>query len=319
MKPFILPGTDLRTSPLGFGCASIMGRQGRRKSLNALACAYDNGIIHFDVARSYGFGEAEKIVGEFIHNKRDKVCLVTKFGILPHYQSRIFRLTKPIVRALLDVVPKLRNRVRRSSTRLLAPGNFSTQTARNSLHTSLRCLRTETIDALLLHDCDTESSISDDLFDFLDRCVEEGKIRHYGLATDAASANGILESRPISNLTVIQTQLTPAHEYRHIELNEHVMARIVHSIGMLQPILTAKLDNAPTLAVSLPEEISAVRLRSPEAMTLLLRYASHKSRGGVTLMSSFTPRHIIENARSIEKPLSNHAISALDRLLLATS
>ncbi|MFX6040902.1 aldo/keto reductase, partial [Acinetobacter baumannii] len=58
---------------LGFGCAPMLGRVGRKDSLRALAIAYDNGIRHFDVARSYGFGEAEALLGEFLAGKRQHV------------------------------------------------------------------------------------------------------------------------------------------------------------------------------------------------------------------------------------------------------
>ena len=58
-------------SHLGFGCAPIMGRISKSHALRALAFSFDCGVTHFDVARSYGFGQAEEIVGGFIKGKRD--------------------------------------------------------------------------------------------------------------------------------------------------------------------------------------------------------------------------------------------------------
>ena len=43
-----------------------MARLGRRESVRLLEVAYDSGITHFDTARSYGYGEAESAVGEFL-------------------------------------------------------------------------------------------------------------------------------------------------------------------------------------------------------------------------------------------------------------
>ena len=54
-----------------------------RQSLRAMGCAWDAGITLFDTARSYGFGDAEAVLGEFLRGKRDKAVIATKFGITP--------------------------------------------------------------------------------------------------------------------------------------------------------------------------------------------------------------------------------------------
>ena len=59
MRPIQLRGTELKSSALGFGCANLMGRVGRRESLRALELAFDQGISYFDTARSYGWGKSE--------------------------------------------------------------------------------------------------------------------------------------------------------------------------------------------------------------------------------------------------------------------
>ena len=58
-----------------------MGRVGRKKSLYAMEQAYESGVTYYDTARSYGYGEAEKILGYFSKDKRDKIIITTKFGI----------------------------------------------------------------------------------------------------------------------------------------------------------------------------------------------------------------------------------------------
>jgi aryl-alcohol dehydrogenase-like predicted oxidoreductase len=45
--------------------------------------AFAQGITRFDVARAYGLGRAEGILGEFLGSKRQQVTLATKFGIKP--------------------------------------------------------------------------------------------------------------------------------------------------------------------------------------------------------------------------------------------
>jgi aryl-alcohol dehydrogenase-like predicted oxidoreductase len=317
MKQFTLPGTDLRTSVLGFGCASVMGRYGKRKSLNALAAAYDSGIIHYDIARSYGFGEAERIVGKFTRDKRDRICLVSKFGILPRGNSPVLRLIKPVARALAGTIPSSRRLVKRSGARLLEPGSFSAETARQSLHASLAALDTDTIDLYLLHDCTAGTPLPDELFDFLDSSAREGKIRHYGLATDPASAGAVLDMHPERNLSVVQTPLVPAAEFEQLTHRAGTRGRIVHSVSLLQSVLSERLTDAAHSVPPLPEELSREMARGQLSMDLLLRYAVYKSRGGVTLISSFRPEHIKDNARSVETGIAPESVAALESLLLS--
>lgn len=68
---------------LGFGCSAMGGRVSTRQSLVALGAAYDAGITLYDTARSYGYGQAETILGNFLRGRRDTVVISTKFGILP--------------------------------------------------------------------------------------------------------------------------------------------------------------------------------------------------------------------------------------------
>ena len=69
---------EIRASVLGFGCGSVMGRVGREESLRAMNVAWDAGITLFDTARSYGFGEAEAVLGEFLSGKREQAVIATK-------------------------------------------------------------------------------------------------------------------------------------------------------------------------------------------------------------------------------------------------
>src|ERR1700722_13227658 len=89
----------IRAPALGFGCSAVMGRAGRKASLAALAAAYDAGVIFYDTARSYGYGESEALLGEFLRGRRDSVLLSTKFGILPTPIGPLKRALKPLARS----------------------------------------------------------------------------------------------------------------------------------------------------------------------------------------------------------------------------
>ena len=103
----------LKSSVLGFGCAPLMGRAGKRDSLRALATAYEYGITFYDTARSYGYGECEALLGEFLRGKRDRVLVSTKFGIVPAKQNLLKRIAKPVIRGALRAVPSARKLVQK--------------------------------------------------------------------------------------------------------------------------------------------------------------------------------------------------------------
>ena len=177
-----LPGTALSVSRLGYGCSQLMARMDRRQSIRLLQAAFDAGVTHFDVARSYGYGEAEVALGDFATEAgRGNVTLATKFGILPPRRSALLSAAKAAARVAAAAVPPLRRLLRSGASSLVRAGMFDTATAGASLEASLRALRTDHVDMLLLHECEA-ADLTDELLAFLERVRREGKVLHYGLA-----------------------------------------------------------------------------------------------------------------------------------------
>lgn len=173
----------MKLSRLGFGCASVMGKVGRTASLRAMSLSLDLGITHFDVARSYGFGCAEALLGEFIRGRRQQVTVTTKFGIVPPNLGVKARLAMPLARAMARYAPGLQARLRRESGRLLSEQRFDASYARQALHTSLAQLRTDYVDIFMLHEPPIlPRAILDDIADTLQTLVREGKVRKWGIA-----------------------------------------------------------------------------------------------------------------------------------------
>lgn len=175
---------DLSASLLGFGCGAVLGRVGRRESLRAMAAAWDAGINLFDTARSYGYGESEGLLGEFLSGKREKAIISTKFGILPERQQGWKQLAKPVVRGLLKFAPAARSIVRRGASTQMKPNQFTVPVLRGSIEESLRKLRTDYIDILFLHSPPASVLDQGDLMVELERLVTEGKIRRAGISAD---------------------------------------------------------------------------------------------------------------------------------------
>ena len=100
MRQVTLPGTNIKASSWGYGCASLMAQTSRAESVMLLETAFDAGVTYYDVARSYGYGEAESAVGDFLRGKRDQITLATKLGISPPAQTRSLAMAKSVVRRI---------------------------------------------------------------------------------------------------------------------------------------------------------------------------------------------------------------------------
>lgn len=85
MKKVKLGKSDLMVTPVTFGAWAIggwmWGGADKDDAKDALEASVDIGITTIDTAPIYGFGRSEEIVGKAIAGKRDKVELLTKFGM----------------------------------------------------------------------------------------------------------------------------------------------------------------------------------------------------------------------------------------------
>ena len=143
--------------------------------------ALDAGFTHFDTARMYGEGLAERELGRFLGADRQRVTIGTKFG-LPAVES-------------MEQFPALlyAHRVLGVIGRKAAPASWGKRErsvtragAEKSLVRSLRALRTDYIDIFFLHEpseLDREAMV--ETMAYLEREKRNGKIRYLGLAGEA--------------------------------------------------------------------------------------------------------------------------------------
>src|SRR5262245_30435857 len=112
MHRVTLGQTGLHSSALGFGCASIGGKVAARRGRAALDEAFERGVTFFDTARSYGYGDSERILGRFLRGRRERVVLATKCGISAGDSNALKRMLKGMVRPVLTAVPGLARSLR---------------------------------------------------------------------------------------------------------------------------------------------------------------------------------------------------------------
>jgi hypothetical protein len=197
----LLSGGEEARRRLGFGCAGLMQSPSRRHRQRLLAEAFDRGIRHFDVARMYGLGAAEREVGRFARGRRDRIAIVTKFGIEPATSiGRLAPLQAP-ARAVLARFPALRAALRRQEGAFHQPRHYDSATARRSLETSLRELGTDHVDAFLVHGVAPGDTIDmDELGDTLEGLRLAGLVRAWGIASERQASVRLVEGvapRPV--------------------------------------------------------------------------------------------------------------------------
>ena len=183
MDRHILGQTGITTSHLGFGCVQLTSHADRCEAVSILEHAYALGITHFDVSRIYGFGRAEGILGEFIRGRRAQVTIATKFGIQPPAGLAGNRRVIDFAKRVLGPFPGLLRRVKQRGSQMVQSGIFTPQAAVESLEASLRELGTDFVDIFLLHEATLADAASEELIETLQRQVERGTVRCFGVAS----------------------------------------------------------------------------------------------------------------------------------------
>jgi aryl-alcohol dehydrogenase-like predicted oxidoreductase len=209
-KPFLPGSPALKLSELGFGCAAVAGRVSRKDSLQALHAAFEAGVTLYDTARSYGYGQSEAVVGEFLAGRRDSVVLCTKFGIMPATVGGWKRKIKPLAQLAIRTFPGLRKVARQQAASQFVPNQFTPEILKASFTQSLRELKTSYVDMLLLHAAPMSVLQQGDLLDAMHRLVEEGKVRMAGISAQLPVMEQYFELRP-PQLTTAQFALNPSN------------------------------------------------------------------------------------------------------------
>jgi len=175
-----LARSGLALSRLGLGLSRLHYLP-ERSGEDLIRAAIDAGITHFDAARLYGDGLAERVLGRAIRGHRDHVTVATKFGL---GGSRMFELLGPAAYPL-RAARSLGRRAR------LLPGSrprFTVAELEQSLRRSMAAIGTDRIDILFLHEPPPAlAQTADDLFSALERARRAGAIRTIGVSAGAAA------------------------------------------------------------------------------------------------------------------------------------
>lgn len=195
MQSIRLDGTGLSVSRFAFGTASLHHLGAVAAQADHLRAAADAGFTHFDTAPLYGFGAAERALGQaFGGTGGPGLTIATKVGLYPPGGTGQTRLAMLGRKALGRIVPAL--------SRPLA--DWGVARARASLDRSLAQLRRDHVDLLFLHEPDIDLVATDEWL----RWLEDEAARRVGAFGIAGPADRlapfIAQGNPLA--AVVQAQ-----------------------------------------------------------------------------------------------------------------
>src|SRR3954453_15520997 len=177
MKTRALGDQGLDLSAIGLGCMGMSAFYGDRddaESLRTLDRALELGVTFLDTSDMYGPHTNERLLGQFLADRRDEVVLATKFGIK-------FDPADPRNRGV-DGRPEY---------------------VREAIEGSLQRLGTDHVDLYYQHRVDPDTPIEETV-GAMAELVSEGKVRHLGLSE--AAPETLRRGRPGHPIAALQTE-----------------------------------------------------------------------------------------------------------------
>lgn len=313
--PTVVLGTDrIQTTALGFGCAGIFRLPSPRQRSHLLHTVFEAGIRHFDVAPMYGLGRAEPELGRFTRTRRAEVTIASKFGITPTPAARCLAYAQRPLRSIFAAKPTIRDQAKAHATApshiLFQKGEYHAAGAGRSLENSLRALKTDYLDLLLLHDPLPGSVRSDDVCSYLESACAKGLIRSWGITGEPVNTHEVAREfqRDIPVYQVQNSIFLPSPNYEAAKTAYITFGAISGALTFLVRHVAA--DNSTRLRWE--SAIGADCGDASIAASLLLQTALRANSSGIVLFSTTSFPHLHSAVRSAETLYSSD-VSLLDR------
>jgi aryl-alcohol dehydrogenase-like predicted oxidoreductase len=246
-------------------------------------------------------GRAEGLLGEFLQGRRDQVTVTTKFGITPPAAARRLGFLVPMAKAALRYFPVLDRGLRGRAANATTSSDFSPDAARRSLEVSLRALRTDYIDILLLHEASVLEAGDADLLGLLEEWKRAGTIRSYGIGSEYSKLGG--DCAPLSaGHRVLQFENSAACPNRADLRNVGDRLVITHSAFKEASLCARLLALHRDRAEHFRRDTGFDVLDSRELHRLLLAWALHDDPDGLVLFGSKRRENVRSNAAVVDDP-----------------
>ncbi|HEX4946791.1 MAG TPA: aldo/keto reductase [Blastocatellia bacterium] len=213
-------GTNFQTSEIGLGCWQLggadWGEVSDKQAFDILAQAVECGVDFFDTADVYGNGRSEELIGRFLKQSGRQVFVATKLGRLNLY-----------------------------------PDNYTEATIRAATEASLQRLQMEALDLTQLHCIPTEVMRQGDVFDWLRKLQQEGKIRHFGASVETMEEAQIcLQQDGLSSLQIIFNMFRQKPIDTIFDEAKQKQVALIVRLPLASGLLSGKLTKESTFAAT---------------------------------------------------------------------
>jgi len=253
-------------------------------SIRLIHRAVDLGVNLIDTARVYG--SSEEVIGRALAEIPQR----------PYIASKI--LIKPAD------VPKL-------------SGSDLESFIQNSVDTSLRTLRIETVDLLQIHQTSFEILKNENILKSLERAKQEGKVRLLGASvTDEEVALEVLANPLFQTLQVAFNVLDQRMGERVFPQALRQGVGILVRSAFLRGVLTPQLERIPEKLTPLKERVygllSALEMKTSDLARMALRFCLSNSSASSVIIGVRSTAELEENlAAAREGPIANETLRTL--------
>ncbi|WP_262267585.1 aldo/keto reductase [Microvirga yunnanensis] len=219
MKKRSFGRTGQRVGEIGFGAWAIGGSWGNVSEQDAeaaLQAALDAGVTFIDTADVYGGGRSERLIARVLKQRRqDDVIVATKAGrqLNPHVADA-----------------------------------YTADALTRFVEGSLERLETEALDLVQLHCPPTEVYYRPEVFEALDRLVQAGKIRHYGVSVEKVEEAIKALEYPIASVQIIYNLFRQRPAELFFRLARERQVAVIARVPLASGLLTGKLSASSQFA-----------------------------------------------------------------------
>ena len=310
-------GTDFTVSSIGLGCMGFSHAYGApteaREAVRVIRSACDMGYTLFDTAEVYGTQDDphanERLVGEALAEIRDKVQIVSKFGI--RFDESSPEVNKPLI-------PDARPEVIRAS-----------------VEGSLKRLGTDHIDLYFQHRMDPDVA-PEVVAGVMADLIREGKILHWGVSE--ANEDYLRRAHAVCPVAAVENRYSMmARQYETLfPVLEELHIGFVAFSPMANGLLTgaygkdARFDPKLDYRSSMPQFTEEAAEQNRQLLQMLADLAAQKNATPaqislawmlckkpwiVSIPGTRRPERMRENAGAADIQLTADEVAALDRAL----
>jgi pyridoxine 4-dehydrogenase len=224
---------------LGLGCSRIGSFNNPYSVSDSIALirrAFELGITLFDTANIYGQGDSERAIGRALRGHRDEAMIVTKAGTAFSARMALMRPLKPLLRPLMNA----RRRAFVSAARQSAlRQDWRPRALIAALDASLGRLKTDRVDAFLLHSPPPAVIAAEETASVLERVLSSGRALRVGISCDSLVALDAALVLPAIAVLELPWQMVAAldGDPRVAEMQRRKLAVLAREVIVGQPSL----------------------------------------------------------------------------------